>query len=148
MKTKVVLFVISFIFISVFVNAQSIVGKWKTIDDESGEAKSVVEIYKGGDGKYYGKIVKLFLKPGEDQNPKCTECDDHRKNKPIIGLIIITDLEKDGDEYEDGEILDPNNGTVYDCKMEIENGKLHVRGYVGWSLIGRTQVWLPYKGTL
>ncbi len=127
------------------INAQDIVGKWKTIDDETGKPKSVVEIYKISDGRYFGKIVKLFREPGEDQNPKCTECKDGRKDKPIIGMIIITGMEKDGKEYNDGEILDPKNGSVYDCKMWIDKGNLNVRGYMGLSLLGRSQVWLPYK---
>ncbi len=129
---------------SVAVFSQSIVGKWKTIDDETNKAKSVVEIYKEN-GKYFGKIDKLFLEPGIEPNPKCVECEDDRKNKPIKGMVIITDMEKDGDEYEDGEILDPSTGSVYSCKMWIEDGNLQVRGYIGFSLFGRSQTWLPYK---
>ena len=125
--------------------SQSIVGNWKTIDDETNKAKSVVEIYKGGDSKYYGKVIKLFREPGEDKNPKCTECNDHRKNKPMIGMIIITGMEKDGKEYGGGKILDPANGKIYRCKMWIENGKLQVRGYLGFRALGRSQTWYKYK---
>ncbi len=128
-------------------SAQDIVGKWKTIDDETHKPKSVVQIYKASNGKYYGKIIKLYREPGEDPNPKCDKCKGKNKNKPIIGMVIITDMKKVGrNEWNDGEILDPASGNVYDCKMWIEGGKLHVRGYLGWSLIGRSQVWLPYKG--
>lgn len=123
----------------------SIIGKWKTIDDETGKEKSVVEIYKKNDGKYYGKIIKLFRKEGEDPDPVCDKCDedDARYNKKILGMEIITALEKNEDnEYEDGEILDPKKGKVYDCKLWVENGKLQVRGYV--LFFHRTQEWLKY----
>ena len=130
-----------------FLKAQDIVGKWKTIDDETNEPKAVVEIWKDpSNGKYYGKIIKLFRKPGEDPNPLCENCPGDKKNKPVIGMVIITDMEKVGNnEWDNGEILDPDSGYTYDCKMWIEDGKLQVRGYLGWSLFGRSQTWLPYK---
>lgn len=126
--------------------SQDIVGKWKTIDDETGKAKSVVEIYKGTDGLYYGKIIKLFPEPGEDPNPKCTKCSGNLYNKPIIGMVIINKMKKKGNNlWDDGTILDPGNGNTYDCKMWIEKGNLQVRGYLGFSIFGRSQTWLPYK---
>ena len=121
-------------------SAQSdIVGKWKTIDDETGKPKSIVEIYEK-DGKAYGKIVKLFRGPNEEQDPVCTECDDDRKNKKIIGMEIIRGMEKDGDEWEDGTILDPKNGKIYDCEIWREGDELKVRGYIAF--LFRTQTWL------
>jgi uncharacterized protein (DUF2147 family) len=122
----------------------SITGKWKTIDDETGQPKSVVEIYQKDDGKYYGKIIKLFRKEGQDPDPVCDKCDedDPRYNQKILGMEIITELEKDGDEYEDGEILDPKKGKVYDCKLWVEDGKLQVRGYL--FVFHRTQEWIKY----
>ncbi len=131
------------------ISAQDIVGYWKTIDDKTHKPKSIVHIYKAKDGKYYGRIVKLFRDPGEEQNPKCDKCPGDRKNKPIIGMVILTKLQKVGDNmWDHGRILDPGNGKIYDCKMWIEDGKLQVRGYIGWSLIGRSQTWLPYKGKI
>lgn len=117
-----------------------IVGKWKTIDDETNEPKSIVEIFEK-DGKYFGKIVELFRKPGEEPNPICDDCeaDDDRKDKPIKGMEIIRDLQKDGDEYDDGTILDPKDGKVYDCKLWVEEGNLMVRGYIAFFF--RTQTW-------
>lgn len=122
--------------------AQTPVGKWKTIDDETGKPKSVVEIYEKN-GKFYGKVIKLFRAPGEDQNPSCKDCSGDRKGQKILGMEIVRGLKKDGTEYSGGTILDPKNGKVYDCKMWIENGKLQVRGYVAFFF--RTQTWLPYK---
>ncbi|MDD9304766.1 MAG: DUF2147 domain-containing protein [Desulfobacter sp.] len=120
----------------------SVVGKWKTIDDETNEPKSIVEIFEK-DGKYYGKIVKLFLKPGDDQNPTCDKCkdDDPRKDKPTLGMVIMQDMVKKGEKYGDGTILDPKKGKVYKCKFWTEEGNLKLRGYIG--VFFRTQTWLP-----
>lgn len=124
-------------------DAASPIGKWKTIDDETGEAKAVVRIYDKG-GKLYGSIEKLFPRPGVDLKGKCNECDGRHKDKPIVGLEIVWGLEEDDGEWEDGKILDPKSGTVYKCKMHLASGgkKLKVRGYVGFSLVGRTQTWV------
>ncbi|MBI5481499.1 MAG: DUF2147 domain-containing protein [Deltaproteobacteria bacterium] len=118
------------------------VGRWKTIDDSSGKAKSIVEIYDRG-GKLYGKIIKLILEPGEDPNPKCDKCKGDKKDKPVIGMVILEGLWREGDEWKGGTILDPDNGKTYRCKLKLEKGKLKVRGYIGVSLLGRTQYWHP-----
>lgn len=123
--------------VGVAISAQ-IEGKWKTIDDETGKAKSIVEIFKKNDGKYYGKIQQLMQKPTNDN---CVKCKDDRKNKPLIGLEIIRGLEKDGDEFTEGTITDPKNGKTYKCTITRDGNKLNVRGYIGFSVIGRTQVW-------
>lgn len=119
---------------------QSIIGKWVTIDDNSGKQKSIVEIFEKG-GKYHGKITKLFREANEDPDPICDECedDDPRYKKKIIGMEIIRDLKKSGDNYEHGDILDPENGKVYKCKLWIEGTELKVRGY--WGPFFRTQSW-------
>lgn len=121
---------------------QSITGKWKTIDDETGKPRSIVDIYTK-DGKVYGKIIKLFREPDEDPDPICEECTDHRKGEKVIGLEIISDMKPKGDEYVDGEILDPENGKIYKCKLWVEEGNLKVRGYLYF--LYRTQTWLPYS---
>ena len=114
-------------------------GKWKTIDDETGKAKSIVEIYKKSDGKYYGKVVQLLMKP---ENNNCINCKDDRKNKPILGLEIIRGLSKDDGDFDGGTITDPKNGKTYKCTISRSGDKLNVRGYIGFSLIGRTQTWM------
>jgi len=128
-------------FFSLALNAQSVFGKWKTIDDETGEAKSVVEIYQQNE-KVYGKIIKLFRQPGENPDPLCDECpeDDPRYKQKVIGMEIIKGLEKDGDEYVGGTVLKPDEGKIYKCKIWIEDGKLKIRGY--WGLFYRTQTWV------
>lgn len=135
MKKLVFTFALSLI--SVFSFAQ-IEGKWKTIDDETGQAKSIVEIFKKSDGKYYAKINQLLQKPA---NNNCVKCTDDRKNKPLIGLEIIRGLKKEGKEFTGGTITDPKTGKTYKCTITRDGNKLNVRGYVGLSLIGRTQTW-------
>lgn len=124
-----------------FLQAQTITGKWKTIDDETGAAKSIVELYNK-DGKIYGKVVKLLLP--EDQGKKCIECSGSDQNKPIEGLVIVKGLEKDENNkvYEGGTIVDPKNGKEYKCKIwldEADPNILNVRGYVVFFF--RTQQW-------
>ena len=118
------------------------VGLWKTIDDTSGEPKALVRIALDG-GMLTGTIEKLFRKPGEDPNPKCDKCEGARKDQPITGMQILSGLKPDGDEWAGGEILDPNNGKVYKAKARLadDGKKLEVRGFIGISLLGRTQVW-------
>ena len=85
-------------------------GKWKTIDDETKQAKSIVEIFKKSDGKYYGKISQLLTKPAD---PNCTTCKDDRKGKPLLGLEIIRGLKKESDEFTGGNITDPKTGNTF-----------------------------------
>jgi uncharacterized protein (DUF2147 family) len=124
-----------------FSQIDKIVGKWKTIDDEDGSAKSIVYIYKATNGKYYGRIEKLF----KDPEAKCTKCEGANHNKPILGMIIINGMELKGNELTNGTILDPNNGKVYYCTISYDatSKNLKVRGSLdkkGW--IGRSQTWI------
>jgi uncharacterized protein (DUF2147 family) len=116
------------------------VGLWKTIDDKTGNARALVRIYEQ-DGKLFGRIEQSFT-PGAEHR-LCVPCTDERKNQPIIGLLIVRNINKDGNEYSGGDILDPDSGSVYRCKMHLEeNGaRLVVRGYIGFSLLGRSQTW-------
>jgi uncharacterized protein (DUF2147 family) len=95
-------------------------------------------------GVLEGKIEKLFRDADQDQNPVCDKCSDVRKNQPILGMVMLNGLKKDGNEYNGGEILDPNNGKVYRSKLKVAEGgkKLEVRGYIGMPLLGRSQTWV------
>jgi uncharacterized protein (DUF2147 family) len=126
--------------LSVFAESMSAEGNWRTIDDETGEARSIVRIWNDG-GELKGEIVEL-LNPTEP-NPTCTECKGSRRNQPLVGLNIIWGLEQDGDEWVDGKILDPENGKEYSAQLKVTEGgsQLEVRGYLGFALIGRTQTW-------
>jgi len=118
------------------------VGRWSTIDDNTGKPTSVVRIVEK-DGKLVGTVESLVLAPNEDPNPLCTKCEGERKDKPIIGMTILWDLARDGNEWSGGRILDPDNGETYRCYLEVAEGgaKLKVRGYIGFALLGRTQIW-------
>ena len=123
--------------------SQSVLGKWKTIDDETGAEKSIVEIYEVK-GKLYGKIIELFEE--KNKHRKCDLCTGEEKDKPILGMIFIKGLKKDGNEYNGGKIIDPQNGKSYKCYITLESkDKLKVRGYIGISLLGRTQYWIRLK---
>jgi len=132
---------ITLLFVSSLIQAQSeVVGKWKTIDDETGEAKSIVEIYRKGN-KLFGKIHRILKE--SDRDKLCKECTGEDYNKPIEGMVIIKGLQKDGNEYEDGTITDPENGKVYKCKIwvdEDDSSVLNVRGYIAF--LFRTQQWI------
>ena len=134
--------IVTALFISLISYGQSCVGKWVTIDDETGKKKSIVDLYKV-DGKLYGKVVYLFPVEGREDNPKCTKCTDDRKNQPITGMQIVRGLTWDGSEWEGGTILDPKIGKIYNVKMWLNSSNsdiLNVRGYSGPFF--RTQTWL------
>jgi uncharacterized protein (DUF2147 family) len=123
--------------------SESPVGLWRTIDDKTGKEKSLIRIVETN-GELHATIEKLFREPHEEPNPNCDKCPGERKNKPVIGMTIMTGLKKAGSEFDGGEILDPANGKIYRCKMWTAEGgkKLNVRGFIGVSLLGRTQVWI------
>lgn len=142
MKNNLLYIVLIFFSIQFYGQNQTVIGKWKTID-ENGKPKSIVEIYEKA-GKIYGKVIEILEL--ENKNKICSKCSGDDKNKAVLGLIVIKGLSKDGLEYKDGEILDPKNGKLYQCFINLEgNDKLKVRGYIGFSFIGRTQYWFRVK---
>ena len=131
---------IIFAFVAMFFATLSyaqIEGKWKTIDDETGKPKSIVEIFKKTDGKYYGKITQLLIKP---ENNNCVKCKDDRKNKPLIGLEIIRGLSKDGDEFGGGTITNPKDGKSYKTEIERDGNTLKVKALI-MGIAVKTQTW-------
>ena len=115
-------------------------GIWITQDDETGKKKSEVLLYKN-EGKLYGKILNLLLE--EDKGKLCVNCKGENKNLPIQGMVIIKDLKIIDKSWEDGTILDPKSGKTYSCYVTFEDeNTLKVRGYIGFSLLGRTQKWI------
>lgn len=132
---------------SVFAASDTPVGKWKTIDDKTHQAKSIVEITENN-GELQAHIVKLLNRTPEDiardgDPALCKECDGERKNKPLEGLNIMWGVSKDDDIWDGGKILDPKDGKVYKVSLQMLDGgsKLKVRGYIGFSWLGRSQVW-------
>lgn len=117
------------------------VGLWQTVD-ESGQREALVRITEV-DGELRGHVVTVFSPPAPSANPRCEECPGELKNKPVVGLQILSGMRKDAERYSGGEILDPDSGNVYRCTLRLADGgrKLEVRGFVGFSLFGRTQTW-------
>ena len=118
------------------------VGHWTTIDDKTDKPKSVVEIYEAKDGSLAGRVTEI-LQSDRGPNPVCDKCSGDRKNKPVKGMVILWGIKQKGGTWEGGQILDPASGKVYSVKVTpVENGrKLEVRGFMGFSLLGRTQTW-------
>ena len=128
---------------SVSMNSQTIFGKWHSTNEETGKVDSVIEVYEKN-GKAFAKVVEI--KNPDRKNALCDLCEGKNKNKPILGLNILTGLEKDDDEWSGGKILDPRNGKVYKCYIKLEDpNKLKIRGYIGFALIGKTAYWTRAK---
>ncbi len=117
-------------------------GVWRTIDDKTKKERSVIRITETG-GEFSGVVEKIFDQPDDDPAHLCKECKGERKDQPIIGMTILWGLKKQGDGWAGGEILDPKNGKIYRAKMSLseDGNSLNVRGFIGVSLIGRTQTW-------
>ena len=141
-KTSIV--IVALFFVTFFYGQnQTVIGKWKTIDDETGKAKSIVEIYEKS-GKIYGKVIEILEE--EHKKKVCSNCSGEDKNKPVLGMVIIKGLTKDGKGYANGKILDPKNGKLYKCFITLdEKDKLEVRGFIGISVFGRSQYWYRVK---
>ena len=128
---------------SVSANAQvsSILGDWKTVDDKTGEKRSIVTIYKGSDGLYYGKISKMLMYTELDL--KCDQCKGEDYNAPIEGLVIIRGMKAENGELVGGKVLDPESGKFYYGKIYLKEGKLILRGSLDKrGLLGRNQTWI------
>ena len=134
---KVTLFI--YILINSF-QSHEIEDVWITQDDETGRKKSEVLLYKNN-GKLYGKIINLLLE--EDKGKICINCKGENKNLPIEGMVIVEGLKLNGKTWEEGTILDPKSGKTYSCYITFDDDNtLKVRGYIGFSLLGRTQKWI------
>jgi uncharacterized protein (DUF2147 family) len=118
-------------------------GLWKNIDDSTGKPRALIRITESN-GTLQGRIEKVFPGPNESQNPKCEKCEGANKDAPIVGLVILSGLKKDGEDYAGGQILDPDNGKTYSSKVRLTDSgkKLSVRGYLGVPMLGRSQTWL------
>lgn len=127
-------------------DAPTPVGTWQTVDDTTNKPRSIVVINLDSQGQLVGKISKIYYRPGEGPNDICSNCSDDRHNQKIVGLTILTGMQqspKDPSYWTSGKILDPETGKMYKCHITVsaDNKTLKVRGYIGFSLIGRTQTW-------
>jgi Delta7-sterol 5-desaturase len=140
-KTSITITVI-LIAIAFETNAQTVEGKWITYNEETGTALSTIEIVKSG-SSIEGKVTEIFLEPFQGEDPICSKCSGVRKDKKVISMNFLWGFKKDGDEWNDGNILDPQNGEVYESKLWLDdNNTMKVRGYGGMmDLFYRTQTW-------
>ncbi len=143
-KTLLSIILLTAISLSGFSQIDKIVGKWKTIDDNDGTAKSIVFVFKATNGKYYGKVEKLF----KNADALCTECTGANKDKPKLGMMVINNMVEKDNSLTGGTILDPNNGKIYKCNISYDpkSGNLKVRGSLDkGGFIGRSQTWIREK---
>ena len=116
-----------------------IVGDWKTVDDKTGEKRSIVTIYKGSDGLYYGKISKMLMYA----DLKCEACKDEDHNAPLEGLVIIRGMKAEDGQLSGGRVLDPESGKFYYGKIYLKGGNLVLRGSLDKrGFLGRNQTWI------
>lgn len=135
--------ILFFVFMTISLQAQisSIVGDWKTVDDKTGERRSVVTIYKGSDGLYYGKVSKLLMY--QELHPRCEACEGEDKNAPVEGLVIIRGMKAEDGQLVGGKVLDPESGKFYYGKIYMKDGKLVLRGSLDKrGFLGRNQTWV------
>lgn len=140
MKKMLLFVVLCFTSILASAGVNDMLGEWRTVDDKSGEVRSVVKIYKGTDGLYYGKIIKLMDQP---QDAICEPCEGADHNKPVVGLVIVRGMKEVDGELRDGRVLDPESGKIYYCKISLKDGKLQLRGSLDKKgFLGRNQTWI------
>ena len=138
---KIGMILLLLVALSASAQVNKIVGDWKTVDDKTGEKRSVVTIYKGSDGLYYGKISKMLMYTELDL--KCEACKDEDHNAPIEGLVIIRGMQAKDGELVGGKVLDPESGKFYYGKIYLKDGKLVLRGSLDKrGLLGRNQTWV------
>lgn len=139
MKSFLIKFILLFVFFqSPGISAQKVTGKWYSIDPD-GQKETIIELYKK-EGKLFGKIVALLQE--EDRQKTCRKCPEQYKDLPLLGLEILRDFQFEDDSWTNGVILVPKNGREYKCNISLDEDKrLVIRGYVGFSLLGRSTYW-------
>lgn len=142
-------FLLNILFVSTGAFAQpkqGVEGAWLTIDDETNTPRSIIDITIDDQGLLKGKVAKIYLRKGEKNTDVCDKCTDPAfKDKRIMGMTVMWGLKQlDYRKWTNGHILDPHNGKIYSCNLTLSpNGQeLNVRGYIGFSLLGRTQHWM------
>ncbi|HOJ51942.1 MAG TPA: DUF2147 domain-containing protein [Syntrophales bacterium] len=145
MKKLWFVFPLVIVFIASLAFAQSPIGQWKTIDKSTKQEKSIVEIYESN-GMLFGKIIRLPQEKDGGAGVLCTKCEGEEHNKPVVGMVIIKNMKKEGDQYTGGTVLDPDKGKTYKCKIKVIEGgqKLEVKGCIGF-LCKATYDWVRVK---
>ena len=139
MKKRLLAATLVMLAMSASAQVQSILGEWKTVDDKTGEKRSIVTIYKGPDGLYYGKISKMLMYA----DLKCEACKDENHNAPLEGLVIIRGMKAEDGQLAGGRVLDPESGKFYYGKIYLKGDKLVLRGSLDKrGFLGRNQEWV------
>ncbi len=139
MRKGIYLLFVSVLFTTSIVMAQSPLGNWTVLDDKTGKKRAIIQISEAGTN-LNGTVVTIYPRPND--TGVCKKCPGTFKDKPIKGLRVMWDLKEQGNnEWDGGQALDPETGKIYRAKMTLKGDKLYVRGYIGLSLLGRTQVW-------
>lgn len=120
------------------------VGRWKTVDDKTGEFKAIVVITATAGGEIEGRIERVFSPPSPSAAPLCEKCEGALRNQPVVGMRFLWGFKADGKRFSGGRLLDPESGKVYKGTITVvdDGKKLDLRGFIGISLLGRTQTWL------
>ena len=138
---KTLLLLLTLVALSAQAQISAILGDWRTVDDKTGEKRSIVTIYKGSDGLYYGKISKMLMYTELDL--KCDKCQGADHNAPIEGLVIIRGMHAEDGQLVGGKVLDPESGKFYYGKIHLKDGKLVLRGSLDKrGFLGRNQTWI------
>ncbi len=140
MRMKFAVALLAILPMAAFAQQNSPVGRWKTIDDETGKVKSIVEIQQMSNGTLQGKVVEI-LQSDRGPNPTCDKCEGANKGKPVKGMTILWGLREDDGEWSGGTILDPSKGKTYKSKLKmLADDKLGVSGCL--LFICREQTWV------
>lgn len=143
MRKVLFLFCLCLFSASLLAQVEQIVGDWKTVDDKTGEIRSLVHIYKATDGLYYGKVLKILAGKAD---AICEHCEGNDFNKPVEGMVIIRGMKAVDGELREGRVLDPESGKFYYAKLYIKEGNLILRGSLDKKgFLGRNQTWIPAK---
>jgi uncharacterized protein (DUF2147 family) len=123
----------------------TVVGVWRTIDDKTNKPRALVQIFERN-GLLYGRVIDILDSKYADA--RCKDCAGDRANQPVLGLEIIRDMQPDGNRWDGGTIINPETGDVYHCRFHLgpDGQTLIVRGFIGFSLIGRSQTWQRMPG--